>query len=244
MKIKILASALTIALAAVSFTACGNDDNAASESIASESVSDDTVKEEESASQSDKEEKATIASTDSYSVYLSYFEEGIGYPQISGMSNEALQDKVNEYLKSMEASRYDTYGTSPRNYESYAEVNYCDDSVLSLTQIALFDGGTLETGSYSLTGINLNMETGEELELSEIADIDVLAEKFYSNDGVVITDAYEGASIEDFISERYIESAEDMADYIAGKSFSLDENKHAVISFSTENGIIHAYAET
>lgn len=238
MKIKFFTAAIILALASASLTACGDTDNTASGSTSSDSVSAENGGEDDA--ESLPSEEGVIASADAYSVYLDYFEENIGYAQISGMSDTAVQEKVNEQLKSTEYSRYER----SQNYESYAEVNYCDDSVLSLTQIAVFDGGSLETGGYSLTHMNFNMETGEELELSDIADVNAMAEKFFNRDGVTVVDSYEGADIEQFFSEGYIESAADLCEYISGSSFTLDENKNIILRFPTEDGVINAYVES
>lgn len=205
------------------------------------SVSQETDSSSEAVSEEDTE---IIASADTYSVYHAYLknEEGISiaYPQIKGLEDSALQDKINSQLYDLESGRYEASG---KNYESYARVNYCDCSVLSLTQIALFNGGSLETGGYSLTHVNLDMETGEKLVLEEIADLNEMSEKIFSRQGIVITDGYDGADIEDFFSLHRIESAQEVYEYFEGSSFYIDENKNIVLGFSTENGRINAYVE-
>ncbi len=235
---RFIIASIALLLAVAPITGCG--DNSIENSSASASSG-----EKKNEKSSDKEENI-IGETDAYTVYLDYFAKNIGYPQVKGMSDSALEEKINELLKSIEYSRFKTYAemNEEPDYESYAEVNYCDDDVLTVTQMAFFDGGTLETGGYSLTTVNLNMKTGEELELNDVlTDIDAAAEDFYNNNGVVIVNGYDGADINDFITERHIESIDDMAEYIAGANFAIVGEKNVGIRFPTSDGGFLAYIE-
>lgn len=82
----------------------------------------------------------------------------------------------------------------------------------------------------SRTVINLNMETGEDIELTDIADTALLAEKIYNNDGITIVDGYDNAKLDDYLTDKYIQSAEDVKkDIERGGSFCLTKIK--ILSF-------------
>lgn len=179
--------------------------------------------------------KETLSTTDNYSVYLENIGENVFYAQISGMSNESIQNKVNERLKSLETDRYESMNTS---YNSTSVIYYSDKDVLSISQIASFnEGGSSETV------FNFNMETGEKIKLIDVADIDKLAQKIYNNDGVKIESSYDGAKIEDYTVGGFISSADDVKEDLKRCSFHFDENKNIILHLATASGLIQILVE-
>lgn len=280
----------TIFIAAASlsflFTGCGEptDESPASNnesSISSEESSiliaeqTDTSSEEmpETTDVSDsKDDKNSniIASTDNYSVTMECIEHDVYYAQISGLSDTAVQNKINDTLKSIEQGRFDemqamvdqaiaqyneasdageltdemidAYDQIQKQGAYFAEptVNYADNEKISIVQHAWFGYDSIEEArgqdsSSVTTVINLNVKTGEKLELSDICDPSAIAEKIFNNDGIEIIDGYEGASVEDFINQFYIQSSEEVEEYISN-SFNFDENGNIFIHLSTEKG--------
>ena len=280
----------TIFIAAASlsflFTGCGEstDESPASNnesSISSEESSiliaeqTDTSSEEmpETTDVSDsKDDKNSniIASTDNYSVTMECIEHDVYYAQISGLSDTAVQNKINDTLKSIEQGRFDemqamvdqaiaqyneasdageltdemidAYDQIQKQGAYFAEptVNYAANEKISIVQHAWFGYDSIEEArgqdsSSVTTVINLNVKTGEKLELSDICDPSAIAEKIFNNDGIEIIDGYEGASVEDFINQFYIQSSEEVEEYISN-SFNFDENGNIFIHLSTEKG--------
>lgn len=241
---------ITALVAAISVTGCAEKDNTEStdNSISSSaeevSVSSDT----DNSSDNDdskpvSEEGQVLASNDSYTVYLENLGGEVFYPQISGMKDESIQAKLNDELKLLESERYELMKIQTERYVATSEVMYSDESTLSLHHTAEFYFEDANDPASSGTIINLNMETGEEIELTDIADTALLAEKIYNNDGVKIIDGYENAKLDDYLTERHIQSVEDIKQDIERGGFMLDENKNIIISLSTSAGIIRITVE-
>ncbi|MGN0612869.1 MAG: hypothetical protein ACI4JB_03135 [Porcipelethomonas sp.] len=278
MKFRRLFLMCSVIAAMFSMSGCGDDttaDSGESAAVGTSSQEDETstsensdVTESESSNEQDTD-GTVLAECPAYNVYSVNLGDNVYYPQISGMSDEQIQNKINEKLKSLEAERYDEMyalmETAKAEYEKAKEsgtldssteeilranfetmysaaptVNYADEKILSITQKALFgteEQQKNESGGSSTTCININMETGEELEISDIADTAGIAEKIYSQEGVTVIGDYENAGIDDFIEEKHIESAQDIKDYIGTySSVSYDENGKLILGLSTSSG--------
>lgn len=211
---------------------CGSDKTASDSSAQKESTSA-SVSEEEKTSIN---EENVIASNDSYTVITEKLGDGVFYPRIKGMSNESLMTELNNKLYSLEQERYEAMS----DYTASPELLYSDETVLCINQVALFNGG-----GRSETVLSIDMLTGNELKLADVADIAELSEKLYNNDGIkVVSSDAPDASIADFIDEKRFASAEDIADYLEthGK-FRYDKNKNVVIMFFCSSGVIEVTAE-
>lgn len=249
MNLKKFSFVTVVLLTALVVTGCGSNDktedvSSSEASLASEKISSGIYEEsDESGDSSLSENEKILASNDSYTVYLKNLGGEVFYPQVSGMSNESIQSSINDMLSSLEGERYELMKLQTERYVASSEVMYSDESTLSLYHTAVFYYEDPDDPASSGTVINLNMETGEELELTDIADAALLAEKIYNNDGVVIIDGYENAKLDDYLTEKHIESAEDIKQDIERGSFMLDENKNIIIPLSTSAGIIRIMVE-
>ncbi len=183
-----------------------------------------------------------LASTDSYTVRLVRHEGEVHYAQIADLADENVQSALNEMLRTMETDRYEQMKQYDSSYSAMPVVHYADESVLSLTQTALF-GLDPATAGKSLTPLNFDMTTGEELELRDLADTQLLAEKIWQNDGITIVEGYDGAKLEDFTSLGHISSAADVQEYIETYTFSFDADKHIVLHLGTPKGQLKVIAE-
>lgn len=235
-------------LAVVSLTGCSSNDttenvSSNSSSTAEEIHSDTDNMSSEIDSFSTSEDSKVLVSNGSYTVYLENLGGEVFYPQISGMSDESVQTKINDKLKLLESERYELMQAETERYTASSEVNYSDESTLSLVHTAEFYYEEADDPAGSGTIINLNMETGEEIELTDIADTSALAEKIYNNDGVTIVDGYENAKLEDYMTSRHIESVDDVKADIERGSFLFDENKNIILSLSTSSGMIRIMVE-
>lgn len=206
---------------------------------------------ESAESQTDAETETAAVTTDrnmlaensGYTVKLVELGENVLYPQVSGMSDEAVQKKINDYLKSLEDEHFKVMQEYEQSYTATAVINYSDDSVLSLTQVALFNDGNPDKPGSSETNVNFNMKTGEELKLSDFTDISELAEKIYSNQGVKVVDGYDNAKIEDFISGHDIKSAEGVKEYLEKAMFIIDMDKNVLLNLSASKGSMDVLVE-
>lgn len=269
------------------FTGCGSstDESPASNnesSISSEESSiliaeqTDTSSEEmpETTDVSDsKDDKNSniIASTDNYSVTMECIEHDVYYAQISGLSDTAVQNKINDTLKSIEQGRFDemqamvdqaiaqyneasdageltdemidAYDQIQKQGAYFAEptVNYADNEKISIVQHAWFGYDSIEEarGEYlssSTTVINLNIATGDELELSDFCNIPETAEKIFNNTDVEIIDGYEGASVEDYVNQTHIQTLEAVEEDLAKRAFTFDKDGNLLISLNSGKG--------
>lgn len=269
------------------FTGCGEstDESPASNnesSISSEESSiliaeqTDTSSEEmpETTDVSDsKDDKNSniIASTDNYSVTMECIEHDVYYAQISGLSDTAVQNKINDTLKSIEQGRFDemqamvdqaiaqyneasdageltdemidAYDQIQKQGAYFAEptVNYADNEKISIVQHAWFGYDSIEEArgedlSSSTTVINLNIATGDELELSDFCNIPETAEKIFNNTDVEIIDGYEGASVEDYVNQTYIQTLEAVEEDLAKRAFTFDKDGNLLISLNSGKG--------
>ncbi len=214
--------------------------DSSSSSLAESAESQTKVETETAAVTTDRN---MLAENSGYTVKLVELGENVLYPQVSGMSDEAVQKKINDYLNSIEAERFKVMQEYEQSYTATAVINYSDDSVLSLTQVALFNDGNPDKPGSSETNVNFNMKTGEELKLSDFTDISELAEKIYNNQGVKVVDGYDNAKIEDFISEHNIKSAEDIKEYLEKAMFIIDMDKNVLLNLSASKGYMDVLVE-
>lgn len=228
MKIKYLSLIISVMLSASLMTACGSD----TEKNETSGTSNSSVSGADGES-SEADDETVLASNDKYTVTMVKMDEDIYYAQISEMDNETVQSDLNEKFKSLEESRYER----THNYTAKPVILFSDEKILCINQTAYF--GEDEDSGSSQTVLSINMENGEELELSDVTDIDALAEKIFNNDGITVVSDDVDASIEDFLEEHYFTSADDVKKYLEtyGK-FSYNENSELVIRLSSSAGII------
>ncbi len=202
-------------------TACGSD------------IENDKTSGTQNSSVSKFDDEMVLASNDKYTVTMVKMGEDIYYARIAGMDNEKVQSDLNEKFKSLEESRY----TRTHNYTAKPVILFSNEKILCINQTAYF--GEDEQSGSSQTVLSINMENGEELELSDVTDIDALAEKIFNNDGIMVVSDDVDASVEDFLKEHYFTSSGDVKEYLEtyGK-FRYNENGELVIRLSSSAGII------
>ena len=232
-------------LSTVSFAGCDEEKNAdfSENTELSENHSSEEKSITEDNSDVDVNENDSILATNgNYTVFLETIGGEVSYPQISGMENEDIQSKINDSLKKLESERYDLMNLQTERYVTSTKVNYFDNEILSLIHNAEFYfEETEDDPASSSTTVNINLKTGEELELQEVADIDKLAEKIYNNEGITILDGYENTSLEDILYEKHIEDTESVKRYL--NSFTLDENKNIILSLPSSEGSVKILVE-
>lgn len=193
------------------------------------SVSAFTACGSDSTDNSDDSSETVIASAEGYDVVSVNLENEVYYAQIKGLSDETVQSEINDMLEDLEKSRH----APTKSYTAKPVVSYCGDDYLSIQQNAEFNKG----GSSS-TIINLDMKTGEEFELGDIADLNEMAEKIYTDNSVTVLSGYEGASIQTYLEESHKESAEDILRDLDSCHFYLDENKNIIITLCSSSGFM------
>lgn len=231
MNLKYTALISAAMLAVLTFADCGSDSSSKNTSASHESSSDSDHSSDNDSKAKEKENSQTvIASADSYSVVAENLGDEVYYAQITGMSDEAVQESINKMLKECEESRH----MPTSNYSAMPEVFYCDDEILSMQLAAEF-----KSGGSSITKFNINMKTGEDIELSDFVDFNALAEKLYNNDGITIVSGYDGASIPQFLEESHCETVEDVYKKLESVTFFyFDENKNVVLHLTSSSGTI------
>lgn len=188
----------------------------------------------------DSQDELLLSETDTYTVSLLPLnaDETVFCAQISGLADTAVQDKINEYLRTPEQDRLDALSANWQEYHAMPKVYYAGETILSLVLEAEYS-----RGGYTHTPLNIDLTTGEEIKLADVADTKMLAEKIFNNDGVTIVDGYEGASVQDFIEDEHMTCAEDVQEYIETFFFHFDENGNIVIVLYTSKGQIDVIAE-
>ena len=120
------------------------------------------------------------------------------------------------------------------------EVAYADDQKLSIIQRAWFGYDSLEEAkdnyeSSSTAYYNVNIETGKEIKLDEIIDIDEAAEKIYNKDATIVKNP------NNLTLDNYLEKVEYDLDRIKDSLtdstfFTFDENEGVIIHLSCSGG--------
>lgn len=186
---------------------------------------------------SETQDELLLSETDTYTVSLFPLnkDETVYCAQISGLADTDVQNAVNAHLRTLEQDRL---GSMNGKYQAMPQVHYAGESILSLTQRAEFKGG-----GYSRTPLNFDLTTGEEIELADITDTKMLAERIFNNENITIVDGYSGASAADFIEDKHMTCAEDVQEYIETYFFHFDEDGNIVIDLYTSKGQISVMVE-
>ncbi len=180
-----------------------------------------------------------LCETDTYTVSLLHLDthESVYCAQISGLADTAVQDTINEYLRTMEQERFNTLRANEVYYDAKPQVHYAGENILSLTQKVKY------WGKYGYTQLNFDLTTGEKIQITDIADTKMIAERIFNNEGITIVDGYEGASVLDFIEDGQKTSAESVQAYIELNRYHFNENEEIVIDLQTDTGLISVMVE-
>ncbi len=186
---------------------------------------------------SETQDELLLSETDTYTVSLLPLNDDgtVSCAQISCLADADVQNRINQYLRTLEQDRLNSMNGK---YQAMPQVHYAGESILSLTQRAEFDGG-----GYSRTPLNFDLTTGEEIELSDVADTRMLAERIFHNENITIVDGYSGASVQDFIEDEHMTCAEDVQEYIETYFFHFNEGGNIVIDLYTSKGLISVIME-
>lgn len=154
--------------------------------------------------------------------------DGISVVQVSGLPG-AVQDKINNAIKSEDQSRIDKAAESEAGpeYTLSCEVKYSDISLLSIVKKNQLVSG------YSEQYMTFDTSTGDTLSLSQVTDINSAAEKILKCEGITVVSGTEIEKLTKYINNR-ISRADEIVSKLSENDFYIDSDGSIVMQITLD----------
>ncbi len=154
--------------------------------------------------------------------------DGISVIQVSGLDG-AVQDKINNAIKADDQSRIDNLaeGEEGPGYKLSCEAKYSDISLLSIVKKNQLVSGYIE--QY----MTFDTSSGELLSLSEVTDINAVAEKILKCDTITVVSGTEIEKITKYINNR-ISRADEIVSKLSENDFYIDSDGSIVMQITLD----------
>ena len=240
---KVLAIVLAIACVTAAFAGCSSTSSTSGSSGSSSSSSGSDVSDSSSASDSssDSSSQSEVTSSINHSMVTtdttqSDTTQSITYPELSRMDDETVQTAANQLLADTALAASDWFDLTEDGASLAVEntLSYINGSCLSVIFEGTYTSDSQEEPTSLYFALNLDLATGEVLDLASVVDMDELAASILAGDYTLSTSSDD----ELYDSQKeYLESltAEELSALLKGaNTFTEEGMPQASIAFDEE----------